>query len=700
MTETYTYEYGNGAWWPTSLQLQQLSNTLITIRANYQSNPSAKGLAAPLYDQLLSYLPPPIHDPYLSGAGKTYLQVYTWIAGARDVNAGSGVFSEYIRNYTAEQYRLRVGDISAKDLDAALNTASNEIGINLIQGMLNRGGLLPSIEGIGIIDGGAAASRLFTGEFFPDGDFTGWSGALLFSFIGYDRFFNEWLLNPEDVNGRVLNSQSNANVTIKHQSGTYDLFSALYANMKAIESYDRTSQFFAYLQSFTTIDQDQRDLIQATNDYMTRVYDLPANHVFRAGERLPYAGALTYLSSELGIKLLSLAEARLSDIDTYFDTTLYKNYMVHGTHKDEQLIGHLNASDGHLPYGSTLYDGGDGDLDMLYYNDEKDPSTHLHIVFESIDSPLYEHRTSIGKYREGSQEWGHDYVYSIEQIYSSHARDIVSIHEIPVLSHDLVFTTTGENATIDFSRFNRPLEKDMIDGSGIIQSHGPGNIITAATNIIGTPYNDVIASGTFRIIEAGAGKNLITGGEQANVFVVGRGTDTITDAGKDDRLAVRVPDAPMDGLTAEALTLRGGFILKAIAEHPGAVVNLAQGQTAVFYPVVPTPTYFRGELNTMFEAIDTRVKNTLQITYKLDGSTLKVATKYLINGNVASEEALIQDYEPGDLGLEFRELIAPNYNVAGANQMPMQTIVDTYVSYHQNLLQDWSTIPTPPDLWV
>jgi len=700
MTQTYDYSYGNGAWWPTSSQLTQLRMTLDSIRNQYQLSPTSKGLATPLYDQLLSYLPPPIHDASQSGAGKTYLQVYTWISGARDVNAGSGVFSEYIRNYTAEQYRLRVGDISAKDLDGKLNAASNEIAINLIQGMLDHNGVLPSIEGIGIIDGGAAASELFTGDLFPDGDFTGWSGAILFSFIGYDRFFKEWLLSPDDVNGRILNGQVQSEITIKAQSGTYDLFSALYANIKAIESYDRESQFFAFLQSFTTIDQDQKDLIQATNDYMTRMYDLPSDHVFRAGERLPYASAYTWLTSELGIKVMSLATGSLSDIEAYNDSKIYTNYIVHGTDESEGLVGFVNATENGLPYGSTLFDAGGGDYDQLSYSENADASTYLHIVLEQIDSPLYQHRLSIGKYRDGSGEWGHDYAYSVEEIYNTHTKDIVSIHDIPQLSSDMFLTAVGEGATLDLSHLSRPLNNNVMTSTGVIHTTGSGQIFTTANNIIGTPYNDVITSEAYHIIEGGPGKNLITGGAQANIFVVGRGADTITDADEQDRLVVRVPDAPVGNLTSEALTLLGGVILRSSSDIPGAPVTLAAGETAVFYPVVPSPQFFNGELSSNFTAIDERVKNTFQVTYKLQGPDLKVTTKVLLGGNLTINETLVQDYKPGDLGLEFRELIIPNYTLAASDQMPMQSIVDMYISAQQNLLEEWSTLPTPPDLWA
>jgi hypothetical protein len=595
---------------------------------------------------------------------------------------------------------LRVGEISAQNLDGKLNAASNEIAINLIQGMLDHNGVLPSIEGIGIIDGGAAASELFTGDFFPDGDFTGWSGAILFSFIGYDRFFNEWLLNPDNVDGRVLSGQAQSDITIKAQSGTYDLFSALYANIKAIESYDRESQFFAFLQSFTTIDQDQKDLIQATNDYITRIYDLPSDHVFRAGERLPYASAYTWLTSDLGIKVKSLATSSLSDIEAYNDSKIYKNYIVHGTDDGEGLVGFVNATENSLPYGSTLFDAGGGDYDHLSYSENSDASTYLHIVLEQIDSPLYQHRLNIGKYRDGSSEWGRDYAYSIDEIYSTHTKDIVSIHDIPQLSSDMFLTAIGEGATLDLSHLSRPLNNNVMTSTGVINTTGSGQIFTTANNIIGTPYNDVITSGTYHIIEGGPGKNLITGGSQANIFVVGRGADTITDAEEQDRLVVRIPDAPVANFTSEAVPLLGGVILRSVSETPGATVTLKEGQTAVFYPVVPNPLFFNGEPNSIFAAIDDRVKNTFQVTYKLQGSDLKVTSTFLLGSNVTVNEAVIQNYKPGDLGLEFRELIVPNYTIAASNQMPMQSIVDMYISAHQNLLEEWSTLPTPPDLWA
>ena len=51
---------------------------------------------------------------------------WLWIKGARSVNSNTGVFAEYIREYSALQYEFRTG-APAGDIDKRLQDASDDI---------------------------------------------------------------------------------------------------------------------------------------------------------------------------------------------------------------------------------------------------------------------------------------------------------------------------------------------------------------------------------------------------------------------------------------------------------------------------------------------------------------------------------------------------------------------------------------------
>ncbi|POE08442.1 hypothetical protein BV921_16015 [Pectobacterium odoriferum] len=225
MAITYEYHYGNGGFILSEPQQKEL-RTLLDKQLT-QSGTGAKSLAVPLYDKILSYLPEPSIN-----VGE-YFKVYTWLQGAREVNNDSSVYFVFIRNYTKIQYELRYGELNELELSILNNKideASNNIGFELVRNILNHNGLLPGLEGLGVLDGGEAARKVFQGDTYPKGDFTGWAGTMLFPFLGYDRFYEEWLLTTEEINAEIRTGSGIVDRIIKEHSGTYDLIAALQAN--------------------------------------------------------------------------------------------------------------------------------------------------------------------------------------------------------------------------------------------------------------------------------------------------------------------------------------------------------------------------------------------------------------------------------------------------------------------------------------
>ena len=149
--------------------------------------------------------------------------VWLWIEGAVGVNRShDDFFSQFIETYTSNQFRLRTGN----ELDKTrLQSSSNEIANELVKDLLNENDVrgnpnneLPSLYQLGLYDAGAAAAKLFGGDFTP------WSGTVLFPFLGdgglrdklgakKKSFFEKWVLTTDVVKN------------FKSIPGTYDLIS-------------------------------------------------------------------------------------------------------------------------------------------------------------------------------------------------------------------------------------------------------------------------------------------------------------------------------------------------------------------------------------------------------------------------------------------------------------------------------------------
>lgn len=113
--------------------------------------------------------------------------------GAKEINADNGPFSDFIRNYTKQQYELRFGETPSHE---QVQQASDAIATAVIDDILNLNPdhpnpthTFPTLEALGKYDAEKAAAVLFKG------DTAGWSGNLLLLALGDNRPFQDNLLH-------------------------------------------------------------------------------------------------------------------------------------------------------------------------------------------------------------------------------------------------------------------------------------------------------------------------------------------------------------------------------------------------------------------------------------------------------------------------------------------------------------------------
>ena len=141
--------------------------------------------------------------------------VWTWISGAKNVNADSGAFAGYIRDWTERQYELRSGHGGAD-----IQSASNDIAKSFLEDLFKTtdgklSGELPNIERIAVYDAGKTAAGVFHADRSSTGEanYSPWAGTVLFANLGDGEPFAKWI-NKVGTDG------------FKQEAGTYDLVAA------------------------------------------------------------------------------------------------------------------------------------------------------------------------------------------------------------------------------------------------------------------------------------------------------------------------------------------------------------------------------------------------------------------------------------------------------------------------------------------
>ncbi|WP_170971248.1 calcium-binding protein [Mesorhizobium sp. GR13] len=118
-------------------------------------------------------------------------QVFVWLNGARLVNGGAGVYSDFIRGYTKIQGEIRYGrTFSNDDIQAASDELAQGVW-SVITLKFNSNQAFPDISQIGAQDAAFAVQNLFAG------DQAAWSGNMLFPLLGVSSFLSTNILHSD-----------------------------------------------------------------------------------------------------------------------------------------------------------------------------------------------------------------------------------------------------------------------------------------------------------------------------------------------------------------------------------------------------------------------------------------------------------------------------------------------------------------------
>ncbi|MFK3775231.1 hypothetical protein [Pseudomonas sp. NPDC089406] len=704
MSVLQNYEYGSVGVTLSSSQLAVLEAVEGQASVLFEQAPETQGLAYSIYNTLLSFLPEPEASSQPGEAGWAYKQVYTWIEGARGVNSNQGVFAEYIRAYTGHQYTQRFGSISDSDLTDLVNKASNAIGLTLAERIISNDGRLPSIEGLGAVDAGESARNIFLDSVhYPQGDYTGWAGTLLFSFLGYHRFFNEWLLEQDSVVSTIDVGVGDDLVRItKNVPGSYDFFSALQAHVASVEDFSLWEKIQVALKE--RLDVEHSELLINARQFMDRVYGASAS-LFNVEDLLPFATPLNFQYAGLTVNVGTLGSDHINGYPGWQG----ENLIIHAG-QGSDLVSLPN----YLASGAfVLLDGGEG-FDVL---DAYQVLLAQRVVLKISDSPLYSSQFTLNDLTQPATGGPQSYAFSFETVNLGAASDLFSINPIHSADADLVVDMGGGGIfgnTIDFSRYDRGVDLDLTKGDhlyfglstgqqlpsiDIVETQEDGFTLTVmnVSNIIGTAGSDTLTGNVHdNILDAGTGENTLWGGMGADTFIVDQGNNTIMDASAEDRLVIRLPMAT----TGVMLELAGGTVLKARVDNfNGAPVALTDDYAAYFHPVEPYVTAYTPALDG-YSLLNQSLGSEFLVKYVLGGGDLTINVRMRdADGGILSATTVVKDYEDGDLGLSFKEIVVPNINNAAAGQGSITQIAETFMDAQFDLIKEWQAPPGYSDIW-
>jgi len=573
-----TYDRGSGGITLTLQQVAQLSTLLSQVQDDYEDDPAQIGLVAPLYNLLRSFI------TETDAAGNEVpkpgvdASVWRWIDGARLVNAGDGFFADFIREYTKSQYSLREGDVG--DAEFRNQKASNEIGINVILDILDNGGALPGIEGLGVQDAGAAASTVYVGSYTPNGDYAGWAGTLLFPFLGHYDFFNDWLLSADTFSGTLPDGTSK---TFKNVAGTYDLIAAIQAGREASIATGTENPYEAIMNlngPEDVIDDDQSDLMAAADLFFAQYYGLSVGNPYTPGDELIFSNLWSLLGPN------------------YMVGTLYSDSNLRGTGGTDVVNAGPGSDTIVGSNGSDLLDGGrDADHDALIYWLSGSPPDQLNgavwnnftVSFDEAGVDGY--RTIIRKEQEFYGVEATDLAYNMSEIILTTApellagEDEVSVRIIPSADGDILRimgadeslkgfpdvsvdagSHAGSSDTLDLTGYRGAggagikLEGSTIEGTGIGFSNFEVLIATALDDVIqnASGFTEIYLGDGADIFYGGSGNETVVGGTGNDTLEGGAGADAFIIGGGDKILDPEVGDRIGFGAASEPIWLHGG----------------------------------------------------------------------------------------------------------------------------------------------
>jgi hypothetical protein len=511
----------------TDSEKQRLQTAYNAAFAQYDSHRTMENVFTATYDVIIDILDNA--DP--SRLDDDDITVRKWVRGAREVNGGSGFFKDFIREYTIYEHTTRYyGPLRNPDTLSMAQEASNGVANNFLSDVVGRfSGLpstwtIPNIRDTGFNDAGSAASTVFKTPSGPE--YAPWAGTLLFPYLGYDQFFQEWLL----TNDQVLHQRDGKGIdrTVAVQSGTYNLVAAIRSGYEAtIKAGLETSglDFYQLVKTALTgphdtrgdtLDSDQSNLISETNDYFRIEYGLDPGTTLRPGDALVFSG-----SGVFGGKQYQFGSVQ-DDVGEHKLVMDYTTRVLNSGAGDDMIEATPYSTNSSL---NVIVDGGDGKDTLVF--------TGSNVTLQFDDKGHWGWR-GVASYSDGISaflgyppETGtsglkvHD-VYNVEKY-------VLTDYQDKLLGNDLFFSAlSGKGVTIDLAA-----GEDVVDFTTM--SHGISDLdqtqILNGEHFYLSKFDDNInlskdETKTLIDIYAGAGNDSITVQGGTGVTIYG-------DAGRD-----------------------------------------------------------------------------------------------------------------------------------------------------------------------
>jgi hypothetical protein len=145
--------------------------------------------------------------------------IWQWFRGAMLINKGEGIFSTFIREYTAEQNRIRTSEGVSQE---KMNEASDEIGAEVVKSIIGLKELI-DLDIIGRNDALGMTKAL------KEITIAGWSGNLLFPMLGRPEFFIKNITTPDNDSYNFFALIRSANFALTQTLGNSwgDIFDGL-----------------------------------------------------------------------------------------------------------------------------------------------------------------------------------------------------------------------------------------------------------------------------------------------------------------------------------------------------------------------------------------------------------------------------------------------------------------------------------------
>ena len=551
-------------------------------------------------------------NPYESPVDGVDEAVWLWVKGGAAVNANSGAFASYIRNYTARQYQLRTGNVLDNGQPAGtdtIQTASDAIIQNFLGTLIETNNWeIPTLHIVGLDDAAAAASGVFKiATTSGQANSSPWAGTVLFTDLGDDSFFKDWIL-------------TNSTSGFKQEPGTYDLVSAAQVTTEQATLgqafWVLTTQLGTYLETQRLGATSVPDADQAAQQFFEKTYGSGVSPI-HVGDAI--FGSLTPLLTPAdAFRVGTIRDDSLSVSST--STEVVQAGQGNDTVTVLSSLGTLSmivAGEVSTPlYGPRVLDGGTGE-NALRYTIGDNLQVHVQTIsrdLSGLDAEAYANGPRWRMQVSGSDNpSATDLDYNFQKVTFGAGSDAV-ILDGGVRLQDLTnpdgtpglksLDGGGGNNTLDLSGDAEKLQVG-IKMAPADQAAGTPATLTTQISGVGSPASSLLAT-NFQQLSLGAGddtiqidpnlptstKLVVSGGGGNNTFNIGGGTETLIGGTGNNSFAL---DEPSGAPTSDIVWGGGGTSTYYINGSPDVYIyymdNPTLAKVSALTPTLITSAY-------------------------------------------------------------------------------------------------------------